>query len=134
MVNAYSTHRAGETGFTLIEILVVLSVMMLLIGMVAPAYFSRLQTAKEVVLEQNLSTVRSAIDKFHADKGRFPKKVAELVENKYLNKVPVDPITGSDQTWVEQQPGIGELDTEGVANIKSGADGINRLGVPYVEL
>jgi general secretion pathway protein G len=121
-------------GFTLIEILVVLSVMMLLVGMVAPAYFARLQVAKEVVLEQNLLTLRTAIDKFQADRGRFPKKLIELVENKYINRLPVDPLTGSDQTWVEQQPGVGELDTEGVANIKSGAEGSNRLGVPYADL
>jgi general secretion pathway protein G len=121
-------------GFTLIEILVVLSLMMLLVGMVAPAYFARLQTAKEVVLEQNLSTVRSAIDKFHADRGRFPKKITELVENKYINRVPVDPVTGSDQTWLELQPSIGEVETEGVANIKSGAEGLNRLGVAYADM
>jgi general secretion pathway protein G len=121
-------------GFTLIEILVVLSLMMLLVGMVAPAYFARLQVAKEVVLEQNLMTVRSAIDKFQADRGRFPKKISELVENRYINKIPIDPLTGSDQTWVEQQPGMGELETEGLANIKSGAEGTNRLGVPYGDL
>jgi general secretion pathway protein G len=128
------TQYTLKAGFTLIEILVVLSVMMLLIGMVAPAYFARLQTAKEVVLEQNLHAVRNAIDKFHADRGRFPKKIAELVETRYLNRLPVDPITGSDQTWLEQQPGLGELETEGLANIKSGAEGVNRLGVPYGEL
>lgn len=107
---------------------------MLLIGMVAPAYFARVQSAKEVVLEQNLMTIRIAIDKFQADRGRFPKKIAELVENRYINRIPIDPLTGSDQTWVEQLPGLGELETEGVANIKSGADGTNRLGVPYAEL
>jgi general secretion pathway protein G len=125
---------ARQTGFSLIEILVVLSVMMLLVGMVAPAYFARLETAKEVVLEQNLFTVRTAIDKFHADRGRFPKKLGELVENKYLNRLPVDPVTGSDQTWIEQQPGIGELESEGMANIKSGAEGSNRFGVAYGDL
>jgi general secretion pathway protein G len=134
MVSSFFTLRKENAGFTLIEMLVVLSVMMLLVGMVAPAYFARLQTAKEVVLEQNLFTVRGAIDKFHADRGRFPKKIAELVDNKYLNRLPVDPITGSDQTWLEQQPAIGEPETEGVANIKSGAEGSNRLGVPYADL
>lgn len=126
--------RSKSAGFTLIEILVVLSVMMLLVGMVAPAYFARLQAAKEVVLEQNLLAVRSAIDKYHADRGRFPKKMADLVENRYLSRMPIDPLTGSDQTWVEQQPGLGELETEGFANIKSGAEGVNRFGVPYSEL
>jgi general secretion pathway protein G len=134
MVRSFIKFRIRSAGFTLIEILVVLSVMMLLVGMVAPAYFARLQTAKEVVLEQNLFAVRGAIDKFHADRGRFPKKITELVESKYLNRLPVDPITGSDQTWIEQQPSIGEIDTEGVANIKSGAEGSNRLGVLYVDL
>jgi general secretion pathway protein G len=128
------TRYRPKAGFTLIEILVVLSVMMLLIGMVAPAYFARLQAAKEVVLEQNLQAVRTAIDKFHADRGRFPKKISELVETRYLSRLPVDPITGSDQTWLEQQPSLGELETEGLANLKSGAEGVNRSGVPYGEL
>jgi general secretion pathway protein G len=131
MVNTRNSFKAG---FTLIEILVVLSVMMLLIGMVAPTYFARLQVAKEVVLEQNLQAVRTAIDKFHADRGRFPKKISELVETRYINRLPVDPITGSDQTWIEQQPSLGEIETEGLANLKSGAEGVNRLGVPYGEL
>jgi general secretion pathway protein G len=131
MVNTRNSFKAG---FTLIEILVVLSVMMLLIGMVAPTYFARLQVAKEVVLEQNLQAVRTAIDKFHADRGRFPKKISELVETRYLNRLPVDPITGSDQSWIEQQPSLGEIETEGLANLKSGAEGVNRLGVPYSEL
>jgi general secretion pathway protein G len=108
--------------------------MMLLVGIVAPSYFARIQVAKELVLEQNLMTVRVAIDKFQADRGRYPKKIVELVENKYLSRVPVDPVTESDQTWIEQQPGVGEIETEGVANIKSGAEGNNRFGVPYAEL
>jgi general secretion pathway protein G len=128
------TRLQKQIGFTLIEILVVLSVMMLLVGVVAPAYFARLQTAKEVVLEQNLATMRSAIDKFHADRGRFPKKIAELVEQRYINRLPVDPLTSSDQTWIEQQPGQGEPNAEGVANVRSGAEGSNSAGVPFNEL
>jgi general secretion pathway protein G len=134
MVSLKFRSSMRNVGFTLIEILVVLSLMMLLVGMVAPAYFARLQTAKEVVLEQNLFTMRGAIDKFHADRGRFPKKIVELVDSKYLNRMPIDPITSSDQTWIEQQPGIGEIDTAGVADVKSGAEGMNRLGVPYAEM
>lgn len=81
---------------------------------------------------ENLHTTRETIDKFYADKGRYPESLDELVENKYLRVLPVDPITESTTTWILVPP----EDTEKgkVYSIKSGASGNTRDGKPYAKL
>ena len=126
--------RRPPRGFTMIEMLVVLSIIMLLVGLAAPAHFKRVQVAKEVVLMQNLATLRKSIDQFHADRGRFPVSIDELVDLRYLNGKPIDPITGSSETWVGLPPSAEDLDTQGIADIKSTAEGQTDAGVLYAAL
>ncbi|HEY6898239.1 MAG TPA: prepilin-type N-terminal cleavage/methylation domain-containing protein [Rhodocyclaceae bacterium] len=121
-------HRLRQ-GFTLIELLVVMSIVALLLSLAVPRYFGSLDRSKDVALKQNLSVLRDMLDKFYSDKGRYPEALDELVTQKYLRAVPVDPITESAGTWVL----IPSADTnkKGVADVKSGAPGQATDGTPY---
>lgn len=113
-------------GFTLIELLVVLAIVGTLLALVAPRYTTSVERAKEATLKQNLATVRDAIDKHHADFGRYPSSLEDLVSKKYLRRVPVDPLTDSVATWLLIAPTDPAM--EGVADIRSGAKAKTRDG------
>lgn len=116
-------------GFTLIELLVVLAALALLLGLAVPRYVEHVERARETVLQQNLAALRDAIDKFNADRGRYPAELAELARERYLREVPRDPITERSDTWaVVPPPGGG---TGQVYDVHSGAKGIARDGRPY---
>jgi len=106
-------------GFTLIELLVVMAIVATLLSIVAPRYFTSIDKAKEAVLRQDLAVMRDALDQFYSDTGSYPFDLEELVEKRYLRRVPVDPITESDTTWVVVPP-MNE-DEEGVYDIHSGS-------------
>ena len=89
-----------NTGFTLVELLVVLAILALLLTLAVPRYFSSIERAKEASLRQDLNTLRESIDKFYADTGKYPTVLQDLVERKYIRKLPQDPITESDATWL----------------------------------
>ena len=118
--------RAVTQGFTLIEMLVVLAIVALLLSVATPRYFGSLEKGREVALQENLRVLRVTLDKFHADKGRYPETLDELVDERYLREVPLDPITESAATWVLVPPK--EPDQQGVADVKSGASGTARDG------
>ena len=118
-------------GFTLIELMVVLTIIALLVAIAAPRYFGSLDHSKEVALKQNLVTMRDAIDKFHADLGVYPDSLDVLVDKRYLREVPVDPMTDSVQTWRIITPP--EPEKGKVYNIKSGAVGQARDGTQFAE-
>ncbi|HEY9101012.1 prepilin-type N-terminal cleavage/methylation domain-containing protein [Chitinimonas sp.] len=116
---AYRT-VAGK-GFTLIELLVVLAIVSVLLTLAVPRYFHSLDKAKETVLEENLQTVRSAIDKFFADTGRYPASLDELVDKRYLRSLPLDPVLERNDRWtlVTAEPARGE----GIYDLHSSAEG-----------
>jgi general secretion pathway protein G len=87
-------------GFTLVELLVVMAIIATLLSIVVPKYFNSLDRSKEVVLRQDLSIMRDAIDKFYSDTGKYPSELVELVEKRYLRAIPVDPLTESAETWI----------------------------------
>ncbi|MEW6023483.1 MAG: type II secretion system protein [Pseudomonadota bacterium] len=123
-------HR--ERGFTLIELLVVLGIVALLLTLAVPRFFPSVDKTKETILLDNLRNTRAVIDQYHADTGRYPDSLEQLVEKKYLARVPVDPVTESESTWVIVPP---EADGEpgAVYDIRSGAPGNGRDGRPYAE-
>jgi general secretion pathway protein G len=124
------THR--PRGFTLIELLVVLAIVALLLTLAAPRYFGSLETSKEAVLRENLRVVRRTLEQFHADTGRYPDSLEELVERKYLRAAPVDPFTDSATSWTLIAP---DADVPGrVFDLKSGAEGSTRDGTPLSAL
>lgn len=129
MVNAF---RIGRRGFTLIELLVVMAVIAVLLTLVTPRYFDHLQRSRETALRQTLATTRDAIDKFHADRGRYPESLQELVDKSYLRSLPLDPITDSTETWVLVSPRDSATVT-GLADLKSGAEGNSRIGPAYAD-
>jgi general secretion pathway protein G len=121
-----STDRAG---FTLIELLLVMTILGLLLSIALPRYWQSLDRAKETTLKQNLKVLRSTLDQFHGDKGRYPADLEELVSNGYLRAVPVDPVTESSSTWIVIMSNDG--DQPGVVDVHSGAQGSDGLGNPY---
>jgi general secretion pathway protein G len=123
--------RRKHLGFTLIELIVVMTIISLLLTLAAPRYFRSIDKSKETVLKANLVATRDAIDKFHADTGKYPQQLAELVDKHYLRTLPWDPIAESSETWVLVPAADGQ--DGGVYNINSGAEGAGSDGVPYAE-
>jgi general secretion pathway protein G len=124
-------HIKNSRGFTLIELMVVMTVMALLISIAVPRYFHSVEKAKEATLKQSLSVMRVAIDKFYGDNERYPASLTELVTKKYIRAVPMDPITESSETWVTQSPSVDV--SNAVFDIKSGATGTAKDGTAYAE-
>lgn len=118
-----------RAGFTLIELLVVLAIIATLLMLAVPRYFSSVDKAKEAVLKENLFQMRDAIGKYYADKGRYPESIEALATDKYLRKVPLDPITESATTWVIAQPE--DLQKGAVYDVRSGAQGKASDGTEY---
>jgi general secretion pathway protein G len=129
---AGNTRRYFSSGFTLIEMLVVMAVIALLLSIAVPRYFGSLDRSKETALKQNLKVMRDVIDRFYSDQGRYPEALEELVQKKYFRSLPVDPVTESDKTWIP----VPSTDTEkkGVADVKSGAPGETSDGKPFEQL
>lgn len=110
-----------QRGYTLIELLVVLAALGLLLAIAAPRYTEHVDRAREVTLRHNLLASREAIDKFYADRNRYPKDLQELVKERYLRDVPIDPMTDRVDTW-KLVPPPGQTDGA-VQDIRSGATG-----------
>ena len=135
-----SGKRPGEIesrarGFTLMEIVIVMTVISILLAVAIPIYMTHVRRAKEVVLKTNLDEMRRAIDKYTVDKEKAPSSLADLVSAGYLRKIPDDPLTRSAETWRT------EMETEttspevapGIKDVRSGAEGSDSEGKPYSE-
>lgn len=96
---AHIWRRSATTGFTLIEMLVVFSLIAVLLTLAVPRYFHALDNAQEKARQQNLATLRDALDKFRADQGRYPNELTELTHKQYLRGIPLDPVSNS-TAWV----------------------------------
>ncbi len=120
---------ANKRGFTLVELLVVLSIIALLLSIAAPRYFQHIERSKEAVLRENLATLRDALDQYNADKGRWPDSLEALAQEHYLRAVPTDPLTERNDTWTTE-PGE---EGSGVRDVKSGAEGEDANGKPYAD-
>ena len=116
-------------GFTLIELLVVLAVIATLLTLALPRYFGSLDKSKEAVLKENLYQMREAISRYYADKGKYPQSLEALVDEKYLRKLPLDPVTESAATWIVVQ--AADPEKGGVYDVRSGAPGRSPGGTEY---
>ena len=121
--------RRQSNGFTLVELLVVLTIIALLVSIVAPDYVGRVHRAEETVLQENLTLMRDALDKHFADRGRYPKALDELVSQRYLRAIPRDPLTQTNTSWLVVAPV--DVQKGSVYDIHSGAKGVGSNGVPY---
>jgi general secretion pathway protein G len=110
-----------KKGFTLIELLIVLTIVAVLLTIAVPRYYTSLDRSKEAVLKENLYQLRDAIGKYYADKGKYPQTLESLATDKYLRKVPLDPITDSASTWLVVSPE--DPQKGGVFDVRSGAPG-----------
>jgi len=120
--------RVRGVGFTLIELLVVIPVLGVLRSLVAPRYMGKVDTARETVLRQDLVGLRTAIDQFYRDKARYPETLNELVTQRYIRAIPVDPITDRVDSWQVVPP---KDDSKAVFDVKSGATQKARDGSSY---
>jgi general secretion pathway protein G len=121
-------------GFTLVELLVVISMISILAAMGVVQYRNSVTRTREATLKKNLFEMRDVMDQYHADKGKYPSSLGVLVSDGYLRRIPIDPITQSADTWetVMAEPDPGNPSTEpGISDVKSGAQGIGLDGVPY---
>lgn len=118
-----------QRAFTLIELLVVMAALGLLLAIAAPRYTEHVDRAREAVLRQDLASLRDAIDKFYADRSRYPADLKELVQQRYLRQVPLDPITDRDDTWVAV-PAPGQK-ADAIVDVRSGAQGRAHDGSAY---
>ena len=128
--------RARERGFTMIELLVVLSLIVILATIGMTQYRNSRVFASESVLKTDLFRMRDAIDQYYADKGQYPSTLDALVSEGYLRKLPDDPFTKSSTTWqaVPAEPDPNNPTAEpGVYDVKSGSDGTALDGSKYAD-
>jgi len=123
--------RARASGFTLIELLVVFAIVALLLSLALPRYQTSVHRSKEAMLKQNLSTTREAIDRFYADRGRYPDGLEDLVREGYIRALPQDPLTESNATWTIVPPKDLAASGGRVYDLRSGATGTARDGSRY---
>ena len=131
-----SGERGRRRGFTIIEILIVMAIISILVSMAVPIYQRSVTRAKESVLRNNLFTLRTQIDEFTYDKQKAPQDLRDLVSAGYLRDIPVDPMTGNNQTWrVIMEDALTSVNqTEpGIFDVRSGSDKTSLEGTPYSE-
>ena len=122
-----SVPRAGANGFTLVELMIVVSIVGILATLAVPSYQSSVMKARETVLRQDLFTLRELLDHHRADKGKYPSSLDGLVVGGYLRTLPKDPFTNTSSSWQE----ISEPTEGGIFDVYSGSDLIGANGIPY---
>lgn len=126
--------KHSEKGFSLLELMIAMFIMIILLSVALPTYQRSVQTAREIVLKENLWQMRKAIDQYAADKGKLPQSLDELITAKYLREIPVDPILEK----AEWTPVMGEDSAspdagQGLKDVKSLAEGEGSDGKRYDE-
>ena len=125
-----------ELGFTFVELIVVISVILLLITVAIPIYQKTIIRAKESVLKQNLTTIRTVIDNYSYDKMKAPQTLQDLVSDGYLKEVPMDPMTGSNSSWkiiMEDASQALNQSEPGIFDVRSGSDKTGLDGTAYTD-
>lgn len=118
-----------QRAFTLIELLVVMSIIATLLSLAVPRYIGNVDKAKEAVLRENLASLRDVLDKHFSDTGKYPMALDELISRRYLRKIPVDPLTDSNRSWVLVAPADPKMGA--IFDVRSGAKGKARDGNAY---
>lgn len=130
--NKLNKNSKNNLGFTLIELVVVISIILVLATLVVPVFQTTLRNAKEVTLKDTLFKLRDSIDKYTLDKEEAPQSLEDLVKAQYIREVPVDPIT-NEKNWEvekEEQP-VSRNGKKGIKNVFSSAEGTASNGVAY---
>ena len=128
--------REEQAGFTIIELMVVMSLIVVLATIGLAQYRTSVVRAKEAVLKEDLFRMRDAIDQYYADKNKYPPALEDLVTDGYLRQIPKDPITDSASTWqatpAEPDPN-NPVSDPGIFDVKSGSDATALDGTRYAE-
>jgi general secretion pathway protein G len=135
MARIIQTGRSRRAfGFTLVELMIVMAIIVILVSIAIPQYQKALIRAKESVLKNNLFTLRQVIDEYTYDKQKAPQSLQDLVSAGYLKEIPIDPITNSNSTWKPIMEDVLQAvnQTEpGIFDVKSGSDKNGLDGTPY---
>lgn len=125
-----------EKGFTLIELIIVITLIGILVGLGLPQFKNATKRTREATLKENLHTLRTLINQYLVDKGKYPQSLQTLVEEEYLYRIPPDPITRSTDTWVEipqvltmEEMAAGTM--PGIMDVQSGSDDTSTEGTAY---
>ena len=133
MLRKLST-RKRDGGFTLIELIVVMSIIAILALVAVPVFTSDIRAAKEAALKEDLHVMRTAIQAYTEDKNQAPQSLDDLVQSGYLAAIPVDPMTNSKDTWqTDTDDSFSDLDQtqSGISDVHSGSDAMGSDGQPY---
>ncbi len=123
-------------GFTLIELMIVMAIIAVLMAIAVPIYTRSIQRSKESVLKNNLFSLRTVIDEYTYDKQKAPQTLQDLVSDGYLRQVPMDPITGSNDSWkliMEDATNTVNQTMPGIFDVRSGSELTSLEGTPYSE-
>jgi len=127
--------RTRTRGFTLIELMIVISIIMILLSLALPAYHQSIVRARESVLKQNLFSLRSVISQYTLDKQKAPQALEDLVSGGYFKQIPNDPMTGRNDTWTvdEETDTIISVDQKdpGIFDVHSGSTAVGSDGTAY---
>ena len=126
--------RRRQSGFTLVELMVVMLIISVLAAIAIPKFIAAMQSAREAVLKEDLHVMRQAIDSYTMDKQKGPQSLDDLVQGGYIKEVPADPMTHSNTTWVTATSDVLESvdQTEpGINDVHSGSDAVGSNGQPY---
>jgi len=125
---------SGESGFTLIELIIVMTIIGILSSIAIPMYLKAIKRANEAVLKTDLQTMRTAIDSYTVDKEKAPQGLDDLVQAGYLKSIPVDPITKHNDTWITgQSDSLMDINETqgGIDDVHSGAQNLATDGTSY---
>ena len=123
----------NRRGFTFIEMLIVVSIIGILATIALPSFQTAVTKAKEATLKENLFVLRDVIDQHYVDQEKYPATLAELVEKRYLRRVPVDPITGQSDSWTFEYATDEQGQESGIVDVRSGSEQMGLNGAPYRE-
>ena len=128
--------RRGLRGFTFVELMVVITIITILMSMAIPIYNRSIIRAKESVLKSNLMTLRTVIDNYTYDKQKAPQQLQDLVTEGYLQKIPMDPMVGNNQSWrtiMEDAAQSVNQSEPGIFDVKSSSEKTGLDGTPYAD-
>ena len=128
-----SAPKQRQSGFTLIEMMVVMAIIAVLMSVAIPIYTRSITRAKESVLKNNLFTLRTVIDEYTYDKQKAPQSLEDLVSDGYLRQVPIDPMTGAADWKVIMEDATNTVNQSepGIYNVHSASDKTSMEGTPY---